>query len=116
MREPYEEGLASHLGPESYADNGNSVGVALTRGTRRPGYGAPKSPYFVCRRSAAVGRQYRACRQGKIRSDTAESENLSMRENFKRENREILLVSAVQRDMVTAGRNGQKTFTTVMLT
>ncbi len=35
MKEPYEEGLASHLGPESYADDGNSVGVALTSGTVR---------------------------------------------------------------------------------
>ena len=93
MREPYEEGLAGHLGPESYANDGNIVGVALTRGTRRPGYGAPKSPYSVCRCSAAVGRQYRAGRHGKTRSDTAESENLCMRGNFKRENREILLVS-----------------------
>lgn len=36
MKEPYEEGLASRLGPDSYADCGNTVGVALTRGTRRP--------------------------------------------------------------------------------
>ena len=82
MREPYEEGLASHLGPESYADDGNIVGVALTRGTRRPGYRAPKSPYSVRRRSAVVGRQYRAGRQGETRSGTAESENLCMRGNF----------------------------------
>ena len=31
MKEPYGKGLASHLGPESYADDGNIVGVALTR-------------------------------------------------------------------------------------
>ena len=36
MQEPYEKGLARRLGPESYADNGNIMGVALTRGTRRP--------------------------------------------------------------------------------
>ena len=48
--------------------------------------------------------------------NAAESENLSMCGNFKRENREILLVSAGQRGMVTAERNGQKTFPTVMLT
>ena len=33
MKEPYEEGLANRLGPESYADDGNVVGVT-TRGVR----------------------------------------------------------------------------------
>ncbi len=36
MKEPYEEGLANRLGPESYAGDGNIAGVALARGTRRP--------------------------------------------------------------------------------
>ena len=36
MKEPYEKGVASHLGLESYADDGNVVGVALAKGTRRP--------------------------------------------------------------------------------
>jgi hypothetical protein len=30
MKEPYEEGLAIHLGPESYAGDGNIAGVART--------------------------------------------------------------------------------------
>jgi hypothetical protein len=30
MKEPYEEGLATHLGPESYAGDGNIAGVART--------------------------------------------------------------------------------------
>ena len=92
MKESYSEDLASHAGPELYADDGNVVGVATT-GVHA---GQPLSSEITClvrRRSVAIGRQYRACRQGKIRSGTTESENLSMRGNFKRENREILLVS-----------------------
>ena len=94
MKESYSEDLASHAGPELYADDGNVVGVATTRVRA----GQPLSSEItclVCRRSAAIGRQYRACRQGKICSDTAESQNLSMRGNFRRENREILLVSTL---------------------
>ncbi len=53
---------------------------------------------------------------GEASVDAAESENLCMRRHPKRENREILLVSAGQRGMFTSQRNGQKTFPTVMLT
>ncbi len=40
-------------------------------------------------------RQHRANRLGKVRTDTAESTNLCMRGNSKRENREVLLVSVL---------------------
>ena len=53
---------------------------------------------------------------GEVTSDTAESENLSMRGHSKRENREVLLASARQSGRVTAERNGQKTSQTVQLT
>ena len=36
MKEPYEEGLGSRLGPESYGGDGDIVGVALGTGKRRP--------------------------------------------------------------------------------
>ncbi len=36
MKESYEEGVASHLGLEPYADCGNAMGVASERGTGRP--------------------------------------------------------------------------------
>ena len=92
MKESCSEDLASHAGPEWYADDGNVVGVATT-GVHAGQPLSSEITCLVCRRSAAIGRQYRACRQGEIRSGTAESQNLSMRGNFKRENREILLVS-----------------------
>ena len=53
---------------------------------------------------------------GEAAADAAESETLCMRKHPKCENREILWVSAEQRGMVTARRNGQKTFPTVVLT
>jgi hypothetical protein len=55
------------------------------------------------------------CRQGKTLSDAAESENLCMRGNSKRENREILLVSDRHGGMSLAGRNDRKTFQTAQL-
>ena len=115
MKESYREDLASYSGLEPYAGDGNIAGVASARGNA----GQPLSSEITClvrRRSAAIGRQNRGCRQGETRSGTAESENLSMRGNFKRENREILLASAKQRGMFTTQRNGRKTSQTVMLT
>ncbi len=38
MKESYSEDLASHTGPELYADDGNVVGVATT-GVHVPGQG-----------------------------------------------------------------------------
>jgi hypothetical protein len=53
---------------------------------------------------------------GEASTDAAESKNLSMRRHPKRENREILSVSAGQRGLSTARRNGQQTSPTVPLT
>jgi len=48
--------------------------------------------------------------------DAAESKTLSMCENSKRENREVLLVSVRYYGMSVARRNGRRTSPTVMLT
>ena len=53
---------------------------------------------------------------GEALANAAESKNLCMRGHSKRENREVLLVSTLQRGMLTAKRNGQKTSQTVLLT
>ena len=116
MKESYREGLASRTGPESYAGDGNIAGVALTRGTRRPAIEL-RYHHIPCADAVPVdGRQYRVCRQGETRLNTAESENLCMRENSKRENREILLVSVRQGGLSPVGRNGRRMFQTVMPT
>ncbi|MFV1968187.1 MAG: hypothetical protein ACC628_22420 [Pirellulaceae bacterium] len=116
MKESYREDLASNSGLEPYAGDGNIAGVASARGNA----GQPLSSEIitsVCRSSPDMEKATsRVPLSGEVWANAAESENLCMRGHSKRENREILLVSAGQRDMITAQRNGQKTFPTVMLT
>lgn len=45
MKESYEEGVASHLGLDPYADGGNAMGVASVRGTGRPAIEL-RNPHF----------------------------------------------------------------------
>ncbi len=59
MKESYSEDLASHAGPELYADDGNVMGVATT-GVHSGQPLSSEITYLVCRRSAANGRQYRS--------------------------------------------------------
>ncbi len=92
MKESRSEDLASHAGPELYAGDGNIAGVATTGGHAGQVLSS-EITRFVCRRSAAIGRQHRVRRYGKMHSDTAESETLSMCGNSRRENREILSAS-----------------------
>jgi len=116
MKEPYGKGPASHPGPEPYADNGNIVGVAWTRGTRRPAMEFRNHhfcvPTLYCHGEGNMGSHG----TGERLHDAAESKTLSMCENSKRENREILLASVGQCGMPAARRNGRRTSQTVMLT
>ena len=63
MKESYEKGLASRLSPDPYANDGNGVGVALVRGTRRPAIEfrpvAIKGLIFACRPCKNVGKATR---------------------------------------------------------
>lgn len=94
MQESYEEDLASHFGLEPYADGGNVVGVASARGTSRPAIELRnqsfRAPTLWCLREGYIGDGV----HGKPSSGAAESQNLSMLEHSKRENREIPWVSA----------------------
>ena len=104
MKESYGEDLASHPGLEPYADCGNAVGVASARGTGRPAIElrnhTSRVPTLCCLRE---GHTIDGA-TGKPAMGTAESKNLCMPENSKRENREILFVStgsgAILRDGV----------------
>ncbi len=116
MKESYREQLASHSGLEPYAGGGDVAGVASVRGNA----GQPLSSEittFVCR-SCPVMEKATSSRPlcGEAATDAAESETLCMRRHPKRENREILWVSAWQRGKLAAGRNGQRTSRTVLLT
>lgn len=52
MKESYSEDLASHAGPELYADDGDVVGVATT-GVHAGQPSSSDITCLVCRRSAA---------------------------------------------------------------
>jgi hypothetical protein len=97
MKESYREDLASYSGPESYAGRGDTAGVAtagghagqlsssdITRSVCRPCGGFGKAGYPPGPSSLVHGERL---------DGTAESQNLCMRGNFQRENREILGVS-----------------------
>ena len=117
MKVSYEEGLAYHFGLQRRCDEGNNVVLSVrSGGKRRPAMELRNQFRSVCRPRLAKGKTTLGMPiLGKASRDTAESENLCMRGHPKRENREILLVSAGQGGMFTTRRNGQKTFPTVML-
>jgi len=116
MKESYGEDLASHSGLGPYAGGGDAAGVASARGTGRPAIElrnqAFRAPTLWWLREGNT----LVCVHGKWASGTAESKNLSMPGNSKRENREILSVSVGHCGVFAALRNGQRTSKTVMLT
>jgi len=75
MREPYNEGLASHVGLESCGYVGNGISEALTG--VHAGRVLSRVSYCVTDRSADavenVGRLHRICRYRKVYSDSARS-------------------------------------------
>ena len=56
MKESYSEVLARHAGREPYADDGNVVGVAWGRGTRRPSMELRNQFHPVCRPCSDKGK------------------------------------------------------------
>ena len=89
MKESYSEVLARHAGPESYADRGNTLGVATTGVHAGPVLSSVNS-FIPCADAVQVaeGNIDRAL-DGEHGPSTAESQTWSMCGNSKRENREI---------------------------
>ena len=58
--------LAKYAGPESYADRGNTLGVATAGVHLGPEIELRKEAYPACRHFQAAGRQYRDDRFGEI--------------------------------------------------
>ena len=88
MKESYEEGLANCLGPESYADDGNIVGVA-TAGVRAGRALSSEIIFPVGRPCSVMGKATpNVAIKARHICAAAESETLRMHGNFKRENRE----------------------------
>ena len=109
MKESYREDLASRSGPESYADDGNVMGVA-TAGVCAGGLLNSEIIPPVCRPHAGEGKATSSSAiHGEPAMDTAESKNPGMHRNFHRENREILLVSTALWESPTTWRNGRRT-------
>jgi hypothetical protein len=109
MKESYMEALATHHGLEPYADRGNTLGVASARGS----VGRLLSSdifTFACRscsdKEKATSSPPLAARR---LTDAAESKNLCMRRHSKRENRETLSVSLLQRRPIAVVENDQRT-------
>jgi len=92
MKESYSEVLARHAGPESYADHGNTMGVATT-GVHTGPVLSSVNRFFPCADvvQVAEGKIDRAL-DGEHDTNTAESKTWSMHENSMHENREIPLV------------------------
>ena len=89
MKESYGEVLARHAGTESYADRGNTLGVA-TAGVHAGPVLSSVNRFIPCADvvQAAEGNIVRAY-DGKHDSSTAESKTWCMCGNSKRENREV---------------------------
>ena len=89
MKEPYDEGVANHVGPESCVVGREAGGEALT-GVRAGWAIEPRNQGF---RGADVvnrgGRQHRRQRYRELPADPARSKNLRMHGISTRENREI---------------------------
>ncbi len=115
MKESYREDLASYSGLEPYAGEGDLAGVASARGNT----GQPLSSEItisVCRSCPDMEKAIPLLPfYGEAEAGTAESENLCMCRHLKRENREILLVSARRSGKCTGRRNGQETSQAVIL-
>ena len=86
----YEERLAYHFGLRRKCDSGNNVVLSVRiEGKRRPAIELRNQFSPVCRPRSAVGKTTPSIPQfGEGCVGTAESENLSMGGNSKRENRE----------------------------
>ena len=89
MKESYSEVFARHAGPESYADRGNTLGVA-TAGVHAGPVLSSVNRFIPCADvvQTAEGNIARAF-DGKHVSSTVESKTWCMYGNFKRENREV---------------------------
>ncbi len=100
MKESYSEVLARHAGPESYADRGNTLGVA-TAGVDAGPVLSSVNRFIPCADAVqAVEGNIDCAHDGKHDSSMVESKTWCMYENSKRENREILSASTGQDGMV----------------
>ena len=116
MKESYEQGLANHSAPTPtrmavtpYVWHGQGVHAGQP-------WSSEISSFRVPTLSDCGEGNMRHDANGESWRDAAESETLCMRGNSRRENREILLVSAAKVGMSTRTGNGHRTPQAVLLT
>jgi hypothetical protein len=109
MKVSYEERLAIDFGLQRRCDCGNNVVLSVrVEGKRRQAIEL-RNHLFRMPTASLRGEGNIGCTViGKVQSDTAESQNLSMRGNSKRENREIPSVSGAEPHMANC-QSGQRT-------
>ena len=89
MKESYSEVLARRAGPESYADDGDIVGVA-TAGVHAGPVLSSVNSFIPCADVVQTAEGKISCAfDGKHNTSTAESKTWCMYGNSERENREI---------------------------
>ena len=99
MKVSYEEGLANRFGLARRGGFGNGPVLSVrSQGERRPAIELRHHQFRVPILSGQGEGEIGRFANGENRSDAAESENLSMRGNLKRENREILFVPCAVSD------------------
>ncbi len=76
MKESYSEVVAEHAGPESYADDGNIVGVVTAGVHPGPAIELRKQVLLECRHRLASGRQHRGGRNWQDRCGLGGVEDL----------------------------------------
>ena len=89
MKESYSEVFARHAGPESYADRGNTLGVATTGAHAGPVLSSVNR-FIPCADVVQTAEGNIASHAtGKYEVNAAESKTWCMYGNSKRENREV---------------------------
>ena len=110
MKVSYEERLAIDFGLQRRCDCGNNVVLSVrVEGKCRPAIELRNHPFRVPTASRRWEGNIGCAATGKAQTNTAESENLSMCGNSKRENREVLSARSVRAIMRHDRFGGQGT-------
>ena len=111
MKESYSEILARYAGPESYADDGNIVGVVSAGVHPGPDIELRKQVLFECRHRLARGRQHQRGRNWQDRGGLGGVEDLE--HGWKLQTREPGDPTSLRKEVV---RSGPKTLLEVTRT
>ena len=116
MKVSYEERLAINFGLQRRCDEGNDIVLSVRiGGKRRPAIELRNHHFRVPTLSRQGEGDIGCTANGKVQTNAAESQNLCMRGNSKRENREIPSAPSVE-PLPANCLGGQRTFPRARLT